>query len=181
MNKRKLILYGAIIVFTIVMVNICSIFNAYTPIEDAVVNNENGDIAFAYYDNYKEGLQLVVYDYEGRKLWTKNLYSAGGTSIYLGYLNQNLVAYVSRTNTFYTFDRNGAILSKKNNVDRSSKPLSYIVSDDWKGWKRLSDGYQYDCENLAIKYVYSRSFIGKCCLYIESSSGSKMNLYESNE
>ena len=180
MKHKKVFTLALIGVFAFILASICSAFNSHIRIEDAIVNCENGDIAFVYYN--EGGMRINVYDYEGNQLWGRHLPSNGGNSAYLAYNNGNLVVYVSRTNKLYTFDRNGTIVEEADNVSHGSEQVAYITSSTWKNWKQDANVFEYYLEQYNTNYVYYASSSlrksDKNCLFIESSNGEKIMLYE---
>ena len=179
---KKIVFFIAVAILTITMSLVLARLNSYEQIEDAIVNPDNGDIAYAYYVSEESRLQVCVYDYEGNLLWKKRISSAGGTSMYFAYIDGNLNMYVSRTNKLYVFGRDGTIISQSETNDYVSEPLSYIRSENWKGWEHRINEYEYLHESLGVRYVYSNSPSlltgGGCRLYIESSDGEEIIIYK---
>lgn len=182
MKRKKLFALAVVAIFVFLISSFLSIFNEQTEIEDAIVNPDNGDVAFAYYED--GGLRICAYDHGGKQLWNNFLPSDGGTTVYLAYDSENLTAYVSRTNTLYTFNRNGTVIEETNNVPHNSEQISHIISGTWKEWERDAYVYEYYHESLDTKYVYYASSSlwehKKYCLYIITSNGDEIVLYEGN-
>lgn len=182
MKKRKWLIYVITVVLTITLASIASVFNSCTPLQDAVVNSINGNIAFAYYDSQNAGVQIIVCDHDGHKLWTRFLSSNGGSTLYLSYVEGSLQVYVSRTNKLYLFSEEGTITLELDNISSASEEISAMSLNNWNSWNQQKNGYTYYSEKYGTKYIYSDSFTvfdgRKCQLSIENSDGQMIVLYQ---
>ena len=179
--KKKTIIKIALSggVLAILFSCLISNMNAYTELEDACVNESNGDVTIAYYYNQIGGVVIKSFDNEGNFLFSEFLPSSGGSSVYLEYDEMSLNVFVSRTSVLYSFDREGNYVLEEVESDSNS-----LASDHWKRWKKTGNIRKYAYNGREYCYEES-SFVeriikkGSCQFYIQDSTGNKTVLYKS--
>lgn len=174
MNKKVMIVVVGCIVG---LLGILFIPKGIDPIENAIVNPINGDIAYTYADYESSVIRLVVYDALGNKLYTKALDSGGGgVNAYMSFSGNTLNVCSGRDRKMYAFDRDGSNATQ--NI-MSKEELTELFS--FSGWDKNRNKLIYTLNGN--KYVYEKSpfpkyiFNNYCKLYIENGSGDSITLY----
>ncbi len=148
------------------------------PLENAVVNPINGDIAYTYFNYEYSVICLSVYDSGGNKLFSKNLDSGGGGTVaYFAFSGETLNVCSGRNRKMYAFNRDGSNASE--NI-MSKDELTDIM--EFTGWKKAfnkktftSNGNTYVYEKAPFpKYIFNNY----CKLYIEKNDGERFVIYE---
>ena len=180
MRLRKnapIAVFIAFAIFAILMLALALFFipSKSTPIENATVNEENGDIAFCYFDlSEKCALIVCVYNQEGEELFTKSFnvsYVADmlfhGTDLYL-------LVYENGKDIKYSFDRNGN--PGENNV--SEKEIEKQTHFD--GWNNsvISGTRTYTLGEFVYFYQQERPFRKQTKLTIQHK-GTSTDVYNS--
>ena len=137
MNTKK--------VTAIIIICILGIFLLYmlptdvVTISNAVVNEETGDIAFAYADSSGriDVIRVVVFNKEGEKLFSKS-FEINGSHTDLCFSENKLYVSLARTDEFYCFEMDGS----------DSEPA--LTLDDVKAYNKFS-GWEHSFG----KYTYS--------------------------
>ena len=132
-------------------------------IENAVVNDENGDIAFARFVK-EEGhyvTKIYQYDKEGVLPFSKDIQSDGaGAMPKLLFYENELYVVLSRTKEKYSFDRNGNQGSDLLSADFLSNLSSF------EGWVVTSKSKSYTNGDCVYVYEAPRIFRYKSRLTI---------------
>ena len=178
-NKYKLIIICA--VFTVIISSSLSNYNSFAELNDACVDQSNGNIAISYYDSTRSCTKLCVYDLNGNRLF--GISFDGGPHVYMQYEESVLWLYISRTNNLYSLDMSGNILLEEKNPDLNSEHMKKLREENWRGW--TVNGLTKQTSYEEINYIYEVSpfferIIGKgsCELYILSPSGTETMIYQ---
>ena len=179
--KSKTIWIIICVVLTVIISLCCSNYNSFTEINDACVDESNGNIAIAYYDDRRSSTVLRVYDQNGNSLFGMSFKS--GPHVYLQYKDSVLWLYISRTNNLYSLDMSGNILSEEKNPDLNSEHMKKLREQNWRGWNVDGRIKQTSYEEKSYVYEVSPFFerlIGKgtCKLYIQTPHNSKIVIYQ---
>lgn len=160
MRLRKntpIAVFIAFAIFAILMLAFAFLFipSKSTPIENATVNEENGDIAFCYFDlSEKCALIVCVYNQEGEELFTKSFnvsYVADmlfhGTDLYL-------LVYENGKDIKYSFDRNGNPVKSNVSEEKIEKQTHF---DGWN-YSIISGTRTYKLGESVYLYQQERPF-----------------------
>jgi hypothetical protein len=117
-------------------------------ITNAVVNTENGDVAFCYLDFSQNiaMIRVVSFDKDGKELFSKNFFSDGGSYCSMIFYENVLCLYISRTEKAYFLDRNGD--SAKCNAEILDIKNSYA----FEGWEKSFGKWSFP--NGEYTYIY---------------------------
>ena len=141
-RKNKLILICVVIGLFVIMIMPTEV----SDINCAVVNSENGDIAFSYfYDtNGIDSVVIDVYTRDGKQLFSKSYLHAPVQMIYVG---EDLCIVVGKGDyKKYCFDREGNEINNTVTMSEIQKRSSF---DEWSfSFWSWSSEYSYD------NYVY---------------------------
>ena len=136
-------------------------------IEDALVNENNGDIAFTYvYDDYDYVTWLYLYNSDGELLFKQNI-RAGG--LFLEFVDDKICAYFGRGDIveYHSFERNGKSEVKSVSASLLKREIAWHKWDYSYGKRTfVSNGktYVYECvpypKNLfKSSFESSKSFL----------------------
>ena len=143
-------------------------------ITNAVVNSENGDIAFCYLD-YSQRiamLNIAVFNRDGEELFTKSIFSNGGAYASLRFYEDNLCVYDGRMQETYFFNRDGDSI----NLDVTVEEIRETGAFD--GWKSSFGKKSYSLDEYV--YCYETPNIFKHQARLTISYGENVNvIYES--
>ena len=110
--KKKIIIIIICCICGLILLSVMP-YNVQT-VSNALVNSENGDIAFVY-DMQKMSFTLgvlVLCDKDGNVLFQESFQDSGKVSIRLAFCGENIYAYTGIGERLYGFDRNGKPLSQ---------------------------------------------------------------------
>jgi len=114
-----------------------------TKINNAVVNEKNGDIAFSYMSSWRgeSYVTVALYNREGEELFFRKFWS-DGSAVHMAFEMNILYVYLDRNNAKYCFDRTGetvegteitiAELKKRHDFyewERSFGEKTYVLDD----------------------------------------------------
>ena len=119
-------------------------------IENAIVNPENGDIAFTYFYSERSTIVLTLYNTSGEALFSTGIDSGGGSYSTMMFAGENLCIYISRTNTLYEFSRDGERI-KKSEIPREQIDMPEL----WHGWDTMRGKKQFEQNGYLYVYEYS--------------------------
>ena len=143
-------------------------------IDNAIVNEKNGDIAFCFADTSNEMLQINLFDKNGELLFKKNLSSKGGIHADFIFDEDLLVVYVGRTEEVYCFDRTGADATSRVTIDELDEMTGTFV-----GWKKSFAQRSYSLNGTVYLYEVPVIFNDKARLSIKNDNIEK-TIYESS-
>ncbi|MBR2342745.1 MAG: hypothetical protein IKA64_00655 [Clostridia bacterium] len=141
--KKYVVLFCAIVIGLIIIALIPK--NA-DRISNAVVNVENGDIAFCYtdYSGRASALRIVLFDKNGEKLFSKSTYAAEGYAS-LGFRDNILFVCCGKSQDItYSFDRAGAEVTPNMTIEEVKKITAF------QGWKSSFGKKTYELNG----YIY---------------------------
>ncbi len=179
--KKKLILFVGVCFLTLMFSIFASNFNSFTVIQDAVVNEINGDVTLAYAT--KNGIRVKSYKKNGDLLLSNYYNSSGGSAVELKYVNSNLFVYIVRTDELYIYDENMKILSKN---DNEALYASFTPNrDNWMHWNKNGSKKSYSRDEIEYIYYESSFFkrilgMGECQFYIQDTNGNQISIYHSD-
>ena len=158
--------------------------NSYNKIEDACINENNGDIAFAVHDPNDNGITLKVFDKNGM-LKLERFYSAkGNPAVYLMYDGDELNLFIARTSTLHVLDAAGNEISRTQIEDREIEELEELTSELWEDFEQSPNKKTATHENVEYLYETTPLYrdligLGECKLSLEKSNGETVELYRS--
>ncbi len=160
-----------IIVFLLVPMNTVRI-------EDALVNENNGDIAFTYiYDGYEYVTWLYLYNSDGELLFKQNILTHGDV-LFLEFVDDKLCAYFGSGDIveYHRFERNGKSEVESLSVSLLKREIAWHKWDYSYGKRSfVSNGktYVYECVPYP-KNLFKSSFE----LRIEENDGNTITIFE---
>jgi len=170
-NKKVfviLIIITVVAIFILIPIGVEEVTNA-------VVNQQNGDIAFCYSETSGTVDYLIVtcVSKEGNVLYSKRLFSEGGSYAELMFFDETLSVFVHKTNSIFSYNRDGT----KCEIEKDEKELLKNASrfDNWKNGL-----FERSFEYGEYKYIYKEpsTFYRKAKLII-STGQKEMTIYES--
>ena len=138
----SIIIVATFLIFTTVNSNVDIIYNA-------IVNPENGDVAYCYQPYNSNGVYdmiVVMFSKNGEKLFSKSIYTQTGTHVYLSFYKGILCVRPTRTDTLYCYDRSGLIAG----VDIKVKDIDW--NDSFAGWESSFGKYSYSLGEYKYQY-----------------------------
>ncbi|MBR7167821.1 MAG: hypothetical protein IKD33_03320, partial [Bacteroidales bacterium] len=118
------------------------------PIKDAIINPENGDIAYAYYNSQYSVVYLVVYDVEGNRLFSKTLKTdRGGGNVALLYNGDVINARAGIGGNYFAYNRDGSV-----NYEKRLGDDAYEGHTEFSGWKHSYRKYTFTTDKAT--YVF---------------------------
>ncbi len=175
MDKKKKLKFLAIC-FLIVFPIYLLLPKTTVEIENAVVNEENGDIAMTYYDDKSHGIVLILFDKEGSMLWEKYFNSAGGSHSSMLFSEDSLHIYIGRTNEQYAYTRDGEEITST--VD--SKELK--ARQAWDNWDSSYGKKEFVFDQYRYTYTWiawpKSLFDEKCTLTVQKEGEQSIVLIE---
>lgn len=171
---KNILKYLCVFVIVLVSVTIIDILipkNLSLYVENAMVNEANGDIAVTYHQNNEDGsytIDLYLFDSAGNLLFVKKHESDGGSHSIITFVEDKIYIYASRANYSYGYDRNG------NNVSPLSREdWENYDSNEWVGWEKSRGEKTYTWGNNIYRYSfipYPRSTVEfGCSISIENT------------
>ena len=156
----------------IVIIIIALIPHNVNTVQNAVVNPDNGDIAFSYFDKFRgvDVIRITVFNKHGEELYSKSYLST--YTVGMIFDGDELCITVGRYDEKHSFDREG-------NETNNSIPAKEITKHNtFEGWKTSFKKETYSFEEY--RYVYKKpSIISRNAkLIIENQEGEKV-IYES--
>ena len=129
-------------------------------ISNAVVNDNNGDIAFSYLDfsGRISMLRICLFSKDGEELFSKGIFSDGGSHARMLFYENNLCIYEGRTGKTYSFDRNGNVCDVNVSVEAIKSTGTF------RGWKTSFGRKTYSLNGYL--YCYESPHIFKHRAYI---------------
>ena len=119
------------------------------PVENAVVNPANGDVAFTYFGT-GSNIVLNLCDLNGEVLFSKGIDSAGGSYSIMAFSGENICIYISRTKMLHEFTRDGT------RVQKTEMPREQVAMlDVWQGWESTRGRRQMEQNGYLYVYEYS--------------------------
>lgn len=115
-------------------------------ITDAVVNEENGDIAFSIYED--EILTVKLFDKDGKLIFSKELETWRGSPDMLFHKNNLYIDIGKSQSELVAFDKQG-------NSIKPEIPASHVRNiDQFNGWKHsgFRGVYEYELNGYTYKY-----------------------------
>lgn len=145
-------------------------------ISNAIVNEENGDIAFSCFYESEDSYKIKIFQFskDGELLFTEELSSPGSNPSLLFRENQ-LYVMPARTQTIYSFDRNGNPAGNAVSV----KELQETYSFD--GWKQSLINKKYTWGEYVYCYEGPTLFRYKASLTITYGDSEKIQLYKASQ
>ena len=119
-------------------------------IENAVINPENGDIAFTYFYGERSAIVLALYNANGEALFSTGIDSDGGSYSTMTFVGENLCIYISRTNMLYEFSRDGTRV-RKTEMSREQIDMPEL----WNDWDTTRGKKQFERDGYLYVYEYS--------------------------
>ena len=169
MSKRVIIIICACII------GLSAIFlipKGVDEITNAVINTENGDIAFCYYDfddaSRYDALRIEVFDKNGEKLFSKSFLRYESSYADMLYYEGNLYIYLGRTEEFFALDRNGNKISELNLLRSEVQN-----SDSFDGWQLSFGKTSYTLGDIEYCYEEATIFKHQARLIIKTGSEEK--------
>ena len=156
MTKKIKFIFVCVILVSFIIV----IIPKGTKLSNAVININNGDIAYCYLDSESSiaTLNICVFDKYGTKKFTKRIYSNGGSYADMLFKNNDLYICVGRTNVIYAYDENGNSIKE---IDISNDEMKNINPFD--GWESsfgkkvfVLDNHLYEYKEPTIFSRYSK-------------------------
>lgn len=135
-NKCRIVI---VVAFFLVIIFLLTPVNAIS-LENALVNDENGDIVFTYRNPSSNTLTICWYDVKGNLLCNEKII---GASSGLEFVGEKLKVSISKYDTIGIFGRDGT----KNIV---TVTLQEGHTTKWEGWSASYGAKQY----AFAKYVY---------------------------
>ena len=177
--KKKIIFIIVITMFTLLGTTLASNAGSFTELNDACVDDTDGDIAICYYGSF-----VKAYNREGELIFSKSVYTEGGGGIYVEYIDSYLYVYLGRPGKLLVYDENYNYLTKTENENiYASRSLHEF--DYWQNWEKKNGNKYYVLDG--IEYCYEKSSFwkniikkGECTLFIQNSDGEQILIYESN-
>ena len=183
-KEKKIGLFVGCCVLIILLPFTCTV-NKYREVKDAAVCGENGDIAFAFYDEEQNFIVKCVSS-DGTELYRKSFH-AGSGFVHLEFDGTRLIVYVSQSKNLTAYDRNGELLPDYFDLESKQdfmKTLQGEKLNGWKNWRKKDGRLIFEMEKT--KYIYRESsaikhLIGKggCKLVICSENGDELTIYQS--
>lgn len=146
--KKGIVIFCAAVVTLVI---IALIPKGVDEITHAVVNPNNGDIAFCYHDHSHAAhpLRIVAYDKFGEELFSKSFYTSRGAS--MTYSGDELCVSIWADNEKHSYDRQGNGTESDISIAEIEKNSGF---SEWKisfGKKRYTLGeyvYYYDAPTV---------------------------------
>ena len=143
-------------------------------ISNAVVNENNGDIAFCYlYPTKNPILNVDLYNKDGEKIFSKT-FKTSGSYAYLRFNNNNelIVCYGKSDKKTCIIDRSGIV----SDTDIPSEIIS--SGDSFKGWNSVRGKKSYSWDTYTYLYESPTVFHRKAKMVIINNGASK-TIYDS--
>ncbi len=166
MNKNKKYVLCAIMgILVILVTSLISYFDSLVDIEDAAVNNQNGDIAYLLID---DDIVVRVYNKEGKFLYGKRIKSHGGIG-YVYYTDEGLNIYSVRGNRLYIYNERGDLISEEE--------TEIEIRKEFADWEKQEGVMTYKLNGHI--YTYKKSLFPRkiICYIIDESSGEYTEIY----
>lgn len=165
LERKVILLFCAGIIALLIIAIIPK--NAVT-ISNAVVNENNGDIAFCYFYPTKFGiLNVDLYSKDGDKLFSQTFKAGGGYGA-LRFYNDKL--YVSYGKT----DKKTCVIDRSGNVSDTDIPSEIIsTADTFKGWSSVRGKKTYSLDGYTYIYEMPTVFHRRAELTISNTVTSK--------
>ena len=180
MRLRKntpLAVFVALAIFVILMLSFAFFFipSKSTPIENATVNEENGDIAFCYFDLSETcALIVCVYSQEGEELFTKSFNVSYVADMLFYGTDLHLLVYENGKDIKYSFDRNGNPVKSNVSEEKLEKQTHF---DGWNN-SIISGTRTYKLGESVYLYQQERPFRRQTKLTIQHT-GTSTDVYNS--
>ena len=146
--KKGIVIFCAAVVMLVI---IALIPKGVDEITHAVVNPNNGDIAFCYHDHSHAAhpLRIVAYDKFGEELFSKSFYTSRGAS--MTYSGDELCVSIWADNEKYSYDRQGNGTESDISIAEIEKNSGFSEWEISFGKKRYTLGeyiYCYDAPTV---------------------------------
>ena len=171
MNKKKAVVL--ICAFAIMIPLFILLPKEANEVTNAIVNTENGDIAFCYYDSsgITSHIRVDAYNAKGELLFSKPLVGSDGS--YASLMFSDGMLYASdRSDKKYCFDMTG---KKCDASDVSSVQIDKAGA--FSGWKSSFGKRTFEYGDIRYVYELPMIFKDRCTLTLERQDGRTV-LYE---
>ena len=134
-----------------------------TPLMDATVNGDNGDIAFCYRDSSRLGnpICVEVYNRNGEEKFTKVIVGGNGGNARMRFHEGKLYILTVRDDKLYCFDMDGAPYE-------SSNPLFQDLDNSYAfdGWDRSFSARTTEYDSTLYRYYPPILFRDSACFEV---------------
>lgn len=146
--------FFAIVVLVAIVGAVCaSNYTSFISVYDACVNPETGDVALVYYE--KDRIHLRAFDADGEPLFSVDIDSKGGHAACVRYEDNNLYIYVYTIDEERVYNREGLVLSVKEDAEL----WSFEDSKQFAGWDRHTGYRSYTMNGTTYRYETSSVFL----------------------